>query len=108
LFDAPVPLHAPHLPDIEFAQVLRRFEARGGLSGSSGRAAPRMLHALPIGRHPHVPLVDRVWALRANLTAYDAAHVALAEAFDAGLVTGDVRMQTAVSSATPLVWGGDL
>ncbi len=42
--------------------------------------------------HPHTPLMERIWALGENLTAYDAAYVALAEALDAPLVTMDARL----------------
>lgn len=95
LFDTPVPLHAPQLLDIEVAQVLRRFEARGDMTARDGRAALRMLPSLPIRRHSHGPFMERVWALRANLTAYDASYVALAEALGAVLITGDARLARA-------------
>jgi predicted nucleic acid-binding protein len=54
-----------------------------------------MLPSLPIRRHSHGPFMDRVWALRANLTAYDASYVALAEALAAVVVTGDARLARA-------------
>lgn len=92
LFERPVALHAPHLLDVEVVQVLRRFEARKELSPARGAAAVSLLEALPLRRHPHTPLLTRMWSLRANLTAYDAAYVALAEALGAVLVTCDVRL----------------
>jgi predicted nucleic acid-binding protein len=46
-------------------------------------------------RYPHAPLVPRIWELKENLTAYDAAYVALAEALDAPLVTMDERLARA-------------
>jgi predicted nucleic acid-binding protein len=92
LFDRPAPLHAPHLLDVEVAQVLRRWVARGDLTGWRGEASLRLLDAFPLRRHPHRPLLHRMWALRANLTAYDAAYVALAEALGATLVTRDARL----------------
>lgn len=95
LFDQPTPLHAPHLLDVEVAQVLRRFEARGEVSPGRGLASLRLLDAFPLRRHPHRPLLERIWALRANLTAYDAAYVALAEALGATLVTRDARLRRA-------------
>lgn len=92
LFDRPVALHAPQLLDVEVLQVLRRFEARGELSATRGAATLRLLDELPVRRHPHAPLVPRIWTLRTNLTAYDAAYVALAEALGAVLLTCDARI----------------
>jgi predicted nucleic acid-binding protein len=85
-------LHAPHLLDIEVAQVIRRYAANGDISSDRGRAALVDLADLPLQRYPHVLLLPRVWALRHNLTAYDAAYVALAEALDAVLLTRDKRL----------------
>ncbi len=92
LFDHPVALHAPQLLDVEAVQVLRRFEARGELASAQGAAALTLLEAFPLRRHPHEPLLARMWSLRANVTAYDAAYVALAEAIGAVLVTCDARL----------------
>lgn len=92
LFDQPEGLHAPHLLDLEVVQVLRRFEQRGELSTSRSLAALRLFEALPIRRYPHEPLLARIWSLRANCTAYDAAYVSLAEALGAVLITCDARL----------------
>lgn len=46
-------------------------------------------------RYPHAPFWARIWQLRDNLTAYDAAYVALAEALDAPLITTDGRLARA-------------
>jgi predicted nucleic acid-binding protein len=46
-------------------------------------------------RAPHGPLMPRIWGLRDNLTPYDAAYVALAEALDTVLLTGDARLARA-------------
>jgi len=50
----------------------------------------------PIERYPHLALVPRIWELRHNVTPYDAAYVALAEALDGTLVTADGRLARAV------------
>jgi predicted nucleic acid-binding protein len=102
LFDHPVALHAPELLDVEVAQVLRRFNARGDITSARGATSLRLLDALPIRRHPHAPLLPRLWALRANLTAYDAAYVALAEALGAALVTCDGRLAGAPGMRAPI------
>lgn len=85
-------LHAPHLLDVEIAQVIRRFAVRGEIDGERGRAALADLADLPIRRYPHEMLLPRIWELRNNLTAYDAAYVALAEALEAPLLTRDRRL----------------
>ncbi len=92
LFAAGVSLHAPHLLDVEVAQVLRRYAAAGHLDVDRGREALCDLIDLPLERYSHEPLLGRVWELRANLTAYDAVYVALAEALRAPLVTRDTRL----------------
>jgi len=89
-------LHAPHLLDVEVAQVVRRFAARGLLGPLRGQEALRLLAALPLTRHTHTRLLGRVWALRANLTAYDATYVALAEVLEATLLTRDRRLAGSV------------
>lgn len=88
-------LCAPHLLDVEVVQVLRRYAAAGQLDSARGREAIQDLTDLPIERYPHDLLLPRIWELRANLTAYDAAYVALAEVLDATLVTRDKRLGNA-------------
>jgi len=88
-------LHAPHLIDVEVAQVIRRFAAAGDIDGARGRAALADLANLRLSRYPHGLLLPRIWDLRHNLSAYDAAYVALAEALDAPLVTRDRRLAAA-------------
>jgi predicted nucleic acid-binding protein len=82
-------LHAPHLLDVEVAQVIRRYAAKREIEVGRGRAALADLADFPLRRYPHDFLLPRIWDLRNNLTAYDAAYVALAEALDATLVTRD-------------------
>ena len=82
-------LHAPHLLDLEVAQGLRRYSLLGEIAGEHGHQALQFLLDLPLTRHPHDPFLLRIWALRHNVTAYDAAYVALAEALDAPLLTCD-------------------
>jgi predicted nucleic acid-binding protein len=85
-------LHAPHLLDIEVAHVIRRYAAIGDMEGERGRAALAILADLPLRRYPHDFLLQRVWELRNNFTAYDAVYVALAELLDVPLLTRDQRL----------------
>jgi predicted nucleic acid-binding protein len=82
-------LHAPHLIDLEVAQVLRRANAAGDISQDRAREALDDLAAFRLTRHAHLLFLDRIWKLRHNLTAYDAAYLALAETLDAPLLTCD-------------------
>jgi predicted nucleic acid-binding protein len=85
-------LHVPHLADVEVAQALRRFVRDGELDPGEAASALEDLRSLDLERHGHEPLLDRVWALRRNLTTYDAVYVALAEALDTKLLTCDGRL----------------
>jgi predicted nucleic acid-binding protein len=85
-------VHAPHLLDLEVAQCLRRYERSGQIASARARGALEDLSELPIERYPHDLLLPRVWALRSNATAYDAAYLALAEALQATLLTADAKM----------------
>jgi predicted nucleic acid-binding protein len=95
LFDPGQTLHAPHLLDLEVAQVLRRYAMAGQVDAGRCRAALGDLADFPLNRYPHDFMLPRIWELRANLTAYDAAYVALAEALDAPLLTRDERLAAA-------------
>jgi predicted nucleic acid-binding protein len=89
LFAANETLHAPHLIDLEVAQVLRRYVRSAIISADRGAEALSDLVDFPLTRYPHFVLLPRVWQMRHDLTAYDAAYLALAEALDAALVTRD-------------------
>jgi predicted nucleic acid-binding protein len=93
--DPSLGLHAPHLADVEVAQALRRYEREGQLGAAEAASALAVLGELDLERHGHAALLGRAWALRANLTVYDAVYVALAEALDARLLTCDARLARA-------------
>ena len=92
LFDRTDTLHAPHLLDLEVAQVLRRYTLSGEMSVERSEQALEDLADLPLSRYPHDIFLRRIWSLRRNLTAYDAAYLALAEALDAPLITRDAAL----------------
>ena len=89
--DPATDLAAPHLVDVEVAQALRRYVRDRTLTAREA-AAFDDLRALDIERHGHEALLDRVWTLRDNLTAYDAVYVALAEALDTTVLTCDRKL----------------
>jgi predicted nucleic acid-binding protein len=95
-------VHAPHLLDLEVAQVLRRFVLSRHMQAERAREALEDLLDLPITRYPHAPFLSRIWELRTNLTAYDAVYAALAEALPATLVTCDRRLKAALLQTVPV------
>lgn len=94
-FDPGETMHAPHLLDVEVAQVLRRYTRTGELDPTRGLQALEDLVDLPLTRYPHDLFLLRVWELRHNVTAYDAAYIALAEALGALLLTRDAALASA-------------
>ena len=88
-------LHAPHLLDLEVGQVLRRLVRETSVSAERADEAMRDLLDLRVTRYPHFVLLPRIWQLRHNLSAYDAAYVALAEELGAIFITRDARLASA-------------
>lgn len=85
-------LAAPELLDLEVVSAFRRLSAAGTLTGERADAAITDLRDLRVQRVPHRPLLARCWELRANVTIYDAAYIALAESLDTTLLTADRRL----------------
>jgi predicted nucleic acid-binding protein len=88
-------LIAPTLIDVEVLHALRGRVRGGKVEPRVAVQAIADLRRIPMERCEILPLLERVWELRDNVTAYDATYVALAEAFDAVLVTGDERLSKA-------------
>jgi predicted nucleic acid-binding protein len=88
-------LFAPDLMPFEVSNILRRHALAGVLDASNATLAHADLVALPVDLYPYAALAERVWDLRANVTAYDASYVALAEMVAAPLVTLDVKLAVA-------------
>jgi len=85
-------LIAPHLLDVEVLSVFRRLVAGRRIDTHRSEQMLSALAALPVERCAHIPLLGRIWELRHNFTAYDAAYIALAEATNAVLFTGDEKL----------------
>jgi predicted nucleic acid-binding protein len=85
-------LVAPELIDLEVGSVLRRQNRSGMIDDRRAAQALGDLAATPLQRTAHIALLGRCWELRHNLTCYDAAYVALAEALQVTLLTGDRRL----------------
>lgn len=95
-------LWAPHLVDAEVGHVLRRAVMVEELSAAGARDALDDLADMPLKRASHVGLLGRAWALRSNMTFYDALYVALAERLDMAIVTLDARLATAPGIRAPV------
>jgi predicted nucleic acid-binding protein len=95
-------LHAPHLIDSEVANALRRASAAKRLDVNAAWAALDAWRRLGMTRYPAYSLLDRIWELRDNLSAYDATYVALAELLDCSLLTADGRLSRAAGIACPI------
>ena len=83
---------APELIDLESANVIRKMVLRGEIAAAEAREALGEIRDSPVTRIPHRPLIGRVWELRDNITAYDAAYVALAELFGVPILTCDAKL----------------
>jgi predicted nucleic acid-binding protein len=92
-------LHAPELLDLEVAQVLRRLVREGPVSAHRASQTIQDLLDLRLTRYPHFVLLPRIWQLRHNLSAYDAAYVALAEKLGGTLLSRDARLSSSPGHA---------
>lgn len=95
-------LHAPHLIDSEVANGLRRRVAAQQLGANAGWTAVDAWRRLGMARYPVFALLDRVWELRDNLSAYDASYVALAELLQCNLLSADARLSRAPGIRCPV------
>ncbi|MGH9121651.1 MAG: type II toxin-antitoxin system VapC family toxin [Acidimicrobiales bacterium] len=95
-------LNAPHLIDSEVASGLRRRVAARQLGADTGWIALDSFRRLGMMRYPVFSLLDRIWELLDDLTAYDASYVALAELLDCNLLTADARLGRAPGSRCPI------
>jgi predicted nucleic acid-binding protein len=93
-------LYTPALCDVEVVSGLRTALTRNELSSDRAAEALHDYKDLPLHQHGHRPLLQRVFELRSNFSAYDATYVALAERLDAEFLTADERLARSVRSHT--------
>ncbi len=101
------PHYAPELIDIEYASALRKLVMRGTLEASEASQYIEDWSANSLIRCNHTMLLTRVWALRNNITPYDATYVALAEALEVPLMTADRRLAHAAAAYCDVITVGD-
>ena len=99
-----ISLHAPHLIDLEVAQTIRRYVLGGLIDAERGGLALEHLVQLDLNRYSHQLFLPRIWELRNNITAYDAAYVSLAEALKALLLTCDKRLANSPGMRAAVEW----
>ncbi len=95
-------LSAPEVIDLEVLSAWRRLVAAGALTEDRALQSVGDLVDLRVRRVSHRPLMARCWELRSNVTAYDAAYVALAERLDTTLVTVDGALAGAPGPRCPI------
>lgn len=88
-------IHAPHLIDLEVANVLRRYATMRPDQADRCYQALSDLRVMPVFRYSQDVFFDRIWELRQSFTVSDASYLALAEYLSAPLVTCDGRFKTA-------------
>jgi len=97
-----VEVAAPDLVDVETMAVLRKRWLAGTITDRRFATAVGDLEAIDLDRYPTLRLMRRAYELRANVTAYDATYVALAEGLGCELLTGDRRLANAPGSRCPI------
>lgn len=95
-------LHAPYLADTEVASSFRRLVLAGELDQADALDALLRWRRLAKRRYSVAGMLGRIWELRANLSAYDASYVALAENLGCALLTADARLTRAPGIRCPV------
>ena len=96
-------LHAPALITAEALRAMRALERRAEISPARSSEAVSDVLSIPIRRYPTEPLAGRIWSMRHSMTVYDAHYVALAEALNAPLLTGDRALAAAAGDLVEIL-----
>ena len=102
ILDPAISLHGPELLDLEVLNVLRRYVHAGRIAADRAGTAVQRLNELDLRRYRHGPMLPRIWSWRANLSAYDATYVTLAEVLGGSLLTTDARLSRAPGLPVPV------
>lgn len=86
---------APHVIDVEVFGLIRRLRMLDVIDTTAAQLAVDDLASWPGERYGHRALLERAWDLRQTVRGWDAMYVALAEVFEAPLVTMDGRLARA-------------
>lgn len=103
LLDSAEQLYAPELIDVEVASTLRKLVIRRTRSSDDATEQFREWMINSVRRMSHGAYASTIWALRHNITPYDATYVALAMHLDVPLVTADRRLATAAAAYCEVV-----
>ena len=95
-------LHAPYLVDSEVVSTLRRLLSTAQIESEAAWAALETWRRLGLARYAVIGMIERIWELRDNLSAYDASYVALAEQLGCALLTCDGRISRAAGVRCPI------
>lgn len=96
-------LFAPDLIIAEVSHAVGRLQRSAAISGPAAEAAAVLLAQAPIEYLPIWPYATQIWTLRHNLSAYDAAYVAMAQDLGAPLVTTDLRLARAAAGLVAVI-----
>jgi len=96
-------LAGPELALVETSNILRRLERAGEITTREADSSFRDLLQLDLELFPFAPFAERVWALRSNLTTYDAWYVALAEALHCPLASLDRKLSRATGPLCEII-----
>ena len=88
-------VHAPHVLDTEVTDVIRKLVLGRSLTGDDAWRALAAWKQVGLHRYPTIGMLERIWELRDNVSAYGAAYVALAETLGCNLITADQRLAAA-------------
>jgi predicted nucleic acid-binding protein len=84
---------------VEATSAIRRMTQRGALAAGEGAQAVAWFGDLNLILDATAPRLRRIWALREQMSAHDAAYAAAAEAFEAPLISTDRRLLGACQAA---------
>jgi predicted nucleic acid-binding protein len=95
---------APEHPRIETLSVIGALALGGKIVPDRARDAIDVLHLMEFEFVSSAALASRIWELRTNISAYDAAYVAAAEIPGCPSATADVKLVRATGPRCEFRW----